>query len=287
MSAVPSSATATEPVSASHPRELDSRVVRRWRGVARFSLLAALVTIACMALYHGVPIGSLLEPRSLQVLTLDDAGLRQLAITTFRPAYPAASLANRVTGVVVASLTIDVNGRTRTVEIIEAPDAATGRAVRDALVQWAFRPLEVAARVEAIAGNIIFYFHLQGARGVVSSSDEMQATRGVKPLEGPERSQPVVRTIGEAEYRRLRSTVALVVLDTRSRAAYLEGHRDAAIGIPLRELSSRAAAELPLSQLIVVDCFPEQLHAGLCVMAGHMLTSSGFSDVAILNRSLN
>jgi rhodanese-related sulfurtransferase len=74
-----------------------------------------------------------------------------------------------------------------------------------------------------------------------------------------------------------------IVLDIRSRSAFLRGHRDGAVNIPLQELSARDRAELPQTKRIVVDCFAAQ-QAGICAMAAKILGSHGFSDVAIVNR---
>jgi len=59
-----------------------------------------------------------------------DKQLRELAITSPPPEYPRASLAKRVTGVVVAAVLFDEKGAAAAVDIIQSPDAETGRAVR-------------------------------------------------------------------------------------------------------------------------------------------------------------
>jgi TonB family protein len=264
------------------------RQVRHWRGRAIYSLLVCVVLLAGLVLHSGAmplwtALGSPLGPQSIP-LKFNDQGLRQLAIEAPCPAYPSASLDNNVTGVVVATVRIDLNGQLRSVKIVESPDAATGRAVRDALMRWVFRPL-VVPRANVVTGDMIFYFHRAGDRGVVSSPEELQKIKAVTtPTEKPPQAPPVVRVIDEAELGRLRGTIAPVVLDVRSRAAHLRSHRDGAVNIPVRELQTRSGAELPRSRLIVIDCFAEQQYLGLCGMAVHVLTSHGFSEVAVLNR---
>jgi rhodanese-related sulfurtransferase len=117
---------------------------------------------------------------------------------------------------------------------------------------------------------------------VVSDAKSVQASKG-----GPDDKEPqaasVVKTIDEATLRAIRGSSAAVVLDTRSRAAYLRRHREGAINIPLSELATRAGAEMPRSGLIVIDCFAEQQH-GPCGVAIKLLTLQGFSELAVLNR---
>lgn len=251
----------------------------RWPAPRIAGLLACVLLFLGFVVIRGMPRWT----SRPQVLKVQDSGLRRQAIMAPTPRYPSTSLAKNVSGVVVATVTLDVLGRqTRGVEILESPDAATGRAVRDAVRQWTFKPLGSPSRVTAITGNIIFYFHLMGGSGMVLSSDELQAIRGIRADAKKPQTLPVVRTIDEAEFRR---TTAAVVLDTRSRAAHLHGHRDGTVNIPLSELATRANAELPRSGLVVIDCFAEQQFTGLCGMAARILTSHGFSELAVLNRS--
>jgi len=65
---------------------------------------------------------------------------------------------------------------------------------------------------------------------------------------------------------------------------YDKNHRNKTINIPLNELQTRTAVELPRSRLIVLDCFAELQYTRRCQMAVHVLTSAGFPDVAMLNR---
>lgn len=251
-------------------------------------VLVCFVVIAALILHRGAsrPWMALSAPLRSQSspIKADDRALRQLATKSPVPVYPALSLANKVTGVVVATVTIDVSGQVRSVTIVESPDVPTGRSVRDAVSQWVFRPVEVPRAANLITANMIFYFHLSDGRGVVLSSQEMQAMRAAGNMNRRLEAPTVPRVIDEAELGRLRGTNATVVLDIRSRAAHLQRHRDGAVNIPLRELNTRGGTELPRSQLIVIDCFVEQEQSGLCTMAVHVLTSHHFSDIAVLHR---
>lgn len=288
MSRISSSPTAREPEYPARHVAIHDRGSRHWRGRAIAFVLVFAALTGAFVLYSGtVPLWSSLR-MSLSTKSIpakfNDQGLRQLAIRSPRPTYPKTSLEQNVTGVVVANVRVDLDGRMRSVKIVESPDAATGRAVRDALSQWIFKPLN-APRVNVITGDLIFYFHLADGRGVVLSSDELQTIKfGAAPGTPSTQAQPIVKSIDESEFRLLRGTSAPIVLDIRSRAAHLLSHRDDAINIPIGELDARSRAELPRSGLIVIDCFVEQQHSGLCGMAVHLLTSRGFSDMAVLNR---
>lgn len=207
----------------------------------------------------------------------NDQGLRKLATHAPAPPYPVSSLAAKTTGVAVAAVSIGPDGRTEKVDVVEAPDAAIERAVRDAVIQWVYRP--VAAPV---TGNLVFYFHRQGARGFVSSPDEMKALRGLAP--DKTKPEPASKEILEADFARLTARAKPVVLDIRDRPAYLRAHRQNAVNIPVSELLTRGGAELPSSRPVVIDCFPEGQASNACTVAAHFLTSSGFSDVYVLKR---
>jgi TonB family protein len=287
MSLISSSTPSTHAVAPQ--RRLAAAGPRRSRRAIYYSLLACVILIGGAVLYRGATpwqtvLPTLLTRQSPSIRT-NDQGLRQLAIKAPPPIYPASAVANNIMGVVVAAVTIDVQGKLKSVKIVESPDAATGRAVRDAVTQWVFRPLTVPSGANLIAGNMIFYFHRTGGRVVVSSAEEMQAIKS-STTEGTDLQPTVHRLIDEAEFRRIRVTSVPVVLDIRSRPAHLESHRSGAVNIPIRELQTRGGAELPRSRLIVIDCFAEHQPSGLCEMAVHILRSEGFSHLAILNRSI-
>lgn len=289
MSQIPLSAS-----SAADPR-LPARhsvdIRQRHPGGPIYGLLACITIIGGFVLFRSVlPPGAILRtPGTSQSrpIKTNDQGLRQLAIKAPVPRYPPASLANNVTGVVVATVTIDKGGRFHSVQIVESPDAATADAVREAVTQWVFRPATVPSPSTLIAGTLIFYFHRDGGRGVVLSSQEMQGLKSAAANIAAENTHPVPRTIDETELRVLTRTVAPIVVDIRSRAMHQTSHRDGAINIPVRELETRGVAELPRSRLIVIDCFAEQQRSGLCDIATHVLSSAGFAQVAIVNRSVH
>jgi TonB family protein len=261
MSLVSSPAPSTPTAAPARQADVRDRQVRAFGG--RDTVISivyiVLIAIAVFTLYGGaVPRWMRLPIRLTSgavPLKFNDSGLRHMAVKAPTPEYPSTSLANGLTGVVVATVTLDVKGQVKGVTIVESPDTATGRAVRDAVRQWIFKPRAVPSRATVIVGELIFYFHVLGGRGVVSSSEELRAlkestTKGRHPQT---QTKPVVRVIDETEFSRLRNTIAAVVLDTRGRADHLRTHRDGAVNIPLSELGTRDRAELPRSALIIID----------------------------------
>jgi len=282
MDLVPS--TSLRPPSPPHEDAHEHRQqARPWHSRATIDVVV-LVFIAGFVLSAGTPLRSVFRTRSPVIFTVNDDALRRLSVKAQAPAYPSTSLANNITGVAVAAVTIDVNGTVRDVTIVDSPDDATGTAVRNAVLRWTFRPLGVSSPADLINGKLIFYFHLQNGRGVVSSPAELQAIRGIEPTVRGKGEAPVVSVINETEFRRVQSSLGPLVLDTRSHAAYLNGHRDGAINMPFSDLSTRAGAELPRFRTIVIDCFAEQQYSGACEVAAHILTSRGMSSVIMLSR---
>jgi TonB family protein len=216
------------------------------------------------------------SPRRLKT---GDKQIREFAITSPPPLYPRASLAKRVAGVVVAAVLFDEKGVTEAVEIIQSPDAETGRAVRDAVKQWKIRPMMgMAAR-----GTLAFYFHMKGRNGVVLSPEEMRKviSPGAKNVKREDEDEPPVKHITVAEFRAVASQSSTLLLDIRDRETFGEGHEKGAVNIPLDEVLTRAPAELPVSRHIVIDCRDP---LDFCAMSVHWLASNGFDRVSILRR---
>lgn len=206
-----------------------------------------------------------------------DKQLREWAIRAPVPAYPKASLAKKATGVVVAAIRTNTIGATEAVEILQAPDAETGRAVHDTLMQWTFRP-QFGMATE---GTLVFYFLIKGPQGVVLSPVEMREVTSPGAKNVKREDEPPVKAITDAEFRALAARSNPVMLDIRDRETFGEGHEKNAVNIPFAELLTRGPAELPVSRHVVIDCRDA---AEICAMAVHWLASSGFRQVSILRR---
>lgn len=216
-------------------------------------------------------------PSSVERFKTGDKQLRELAITSPTPEYPRTSLTKRVTGVAVAAVLFDQKGAAEAVEIVQSPDAETGRAVRDAVMQWKIRPIMgMAAR-----GTLAFYFHLKGRDGVVLSPAEMRELTNPGAKTVKREDEPPVKHITAPEFRTLSTQSSTLLLDIRDRETFDEGHEKGAVNIPFEEVLMRGPAELPASRHIVIDCRDP---ADVCAMSVHWLVSEGFGHVSILGR---
>ncbi len=204
-----------------------------------------------------------------------DKQLREMAITSPAPEYPRTSLTKRVTGVVVAAVLFDEKGATEAVEILQSPDAETGRAVRDAVMKWRIRS-GLAAMT-----TLAFYFRMKDRDGFVLSPDQMRAVTNPNAKKVKREDEPPVKHITASEFRALSPQSNTLVLDIRDRETFREGHEKSAVNIPFEEVLMRAPAELPGSRHIVIDCLDP---LEMCAMSVHWLVSEGFAQVSILRR---
>jgi len=228
------------------------------------------------------------------IVSLDEAGMRQLARRAPAPVYPASSIANKNTGVAVAQVLV-TNGRDENVNILEAPDEEIGRAVRAAVAKWEFGSVvTVGTTPKQARGKLIFYFRLvngtprvltpQEALGETrkaTSGDQPPSPRGsppAVPMSSHDRPSPVA-DVGPAELANLIRAERAQVIDVRDRAAYRHGHRDGSVNIPIDELAARGRAELLTARPVVVDCSNEIQEN--CLNAVHVLKSLGYQRMAI------
>jgi rhodanese-related sulfurtransferase len=179
--------------------------------------------------------------------------------------------------VVVAAVLFDEKGATGAVEIVQSPDAETGRAVRDAVMQWKIRPMMSIAG----SGTLAFYFHMKGRDGVVLSPDEMRELTNPNAKKVKREDEPPVKHITAAEFRALSTQSNTLLLDIRDRETFADGHEKGAVNIPFEEVLMRGPAELPMSRHVVIDC-RDPLE--ICAMSVHWLVSEGFGQVSILRR---
>ena len=239
-----------------------------------FLLLSGTITVA------SAPV----SPDEQRAVTLDEVGLRRQAHTAPLPEYPAASLAKKLSGVAVASILVGDDGRAVTVELLEAPDAEIGTAVKTALSQWTFTPFPQATR----QGTLTFYFQITGGRGRVLNPQDMPGGPKIAPptpapmgTAGPGKPPPPVappvnvlshappNEIGADRFRELMKTSRPTVLDVRARDEFARGHHDGAINIPYGELSLRGPIELDRSRPVVIDC--SRVESFVCSFAAHVL----------------
>ena len=232
------------------------------------------------------------------VATTSEIGLRSMVLTPVLPSYPAGSVQAGASGVAVAEIVATATGGVQSVEILEAPDAAIGQAVRAALNQWTFPASSFAKQAK-----ITFYFTIEKGRGRVLHPQDMPGgpaiERRVPANYSPQNPPPVVkpapqaaplRTLEEAnttsisvqELQQLTGAIRPTIVDVGNRASFKRGHLDGAINIPYDELDVRSRIELRGRGRIVIDCTQEQTFH--CLFADHVLKDAGFKDVAILRR---
>jgi len=239
--------------------------------------LAAGVVIPGTPTHTLSATGEQTVPSPRQFIKTSDKQLREWAITSPPPEYPRTSLAKRVTGVVVAAVLFNEKGTTEAVDIIQSPDAETGSAVRDAVMQWKIKPIMAGLVANA---TLAFYFHMKGRDGVVLNPAEM---RGDQPWR--EERETRGRAAREADHRSGVSSAVNSVEHTAPRhsrsGTFGEGHEKGAVNIPFEEVLLRGPAELPVARHIVIDCRDP---LDLCAMPVHWLVSNGFGQVSILRR---
>ena len=242
----------------------------------RFAIpFTALLAGAC-GLVPGEPNENLLPPARTSQAAIEDLALRKPY-----PRYPARSLETGAAGVAVASILFGFDGRMERVDVLEAPDEDIAEALRDALGRWAIRrgftddapggPFKVSA-------TMVFYFLIEAGEGRVVSglSLAFERTDGGRPEAGP------LRRIDEAELESLLETGGAVVVDFRDRELYARGHRGGAVNLPLSELQTRAALELPSAEVVIVDCYSgSRGWRWRCDLAGERLRDVGIPDVAV------
>ena len=97
--------------------------------------------------------------------------LRKMAIRSITPHYPSTSVKTRKTGVAVAKVQIDQNGKVKTITVVQAPDAAISEEVRAAVRQWTFNiPNDMHLDDKTgrlLSSTLTFYFKISGSTSLV------------------------------------------------------------------------------------------------------------------------
>jgi TonB family protein len=106
----------------------------------------------CAAIVQETPVGKVSEHI-----------LRNAAATVVTPEYPSGAAQRGASGVAVAEVEFDSDGRPVRVEILEAPEPDIARAVERALWNWRLKPgSSVQGQPGHIKGKLTYYFVLQG-----------------------------------------------------------------------------------------------------------------------------
>lgn len=109
-----------------------------------------------------------------------DMEFRRIARVLRRPEYPTVSLGMKRRGVVVAEVIASEEGHVGHVDVLEAPDAHLGDAVRGALAGWEIEPpVDDEGRAVRLRAKLFFYFVIENGEGFVRSPEEMLRESGV------------------------------------------------------------------------------------------------------------
>jgi TonB family protein len=223
---------------------------------------------------------------------MDEVGIRQEVIQSPMPVYPKMAIDKGITGVVVASVLIQSDGRVGTVAVLEAPDPSLATAVREAVNRWTFRSEYIP---DSLTGPLTFYFRIVNGKGQVLEPKEMPGSRWPKPpAPSDAKSQKVteakilqpipdasITTIDKSELSRQLASANPIILDISERDAFRRAHLEGAVNIPFEELHVRAPIELPPGRPIIIDCSQEGIW---CQQAGSIvliLQGKGFSKLTV------
>ena len=110
------------------------------------------------------------QPKSLP--RMSESGLRNMAKSITKPEFPPEAIQLRQTGVAVAKMTIDENGKVAKVEILEAPSQSIATSVLTALSEWHFDPATMNGQPTGFTGKVTHYFVFQKGLPVVLSPAE-------------------------------------------------------------------------------------------------------------------
>lgn len=89
--------------------------------------------------------------------------VRQQALKSPMPVYPAASIRDSHHGVAVVELLISSSGTTYDIKVLQSPDKAIAESVIVALKSWKFHPFMSDGRSVVVKSRFVFYFVLDGA----------------------------------------------------------------------------------------------------------------------------
>ena len=229
-----------------------------------------------------------------------EISLRQMAVTSVTPEYPASSVKAGVSGIAVADVIAAATGIVQSIEVLEAPDQAIADAVRAALNQWKFSAFRYPMQAK-----LTFYFRIEQGKGRVLNPQDMPggpafAPRPAGPTYTPENPPPVVKppapqpartielrdenttAISFEELQKLTGASRPTILDVGDRASFKRGHLDGAINIPYDEVLVRGPIELRGREPLVIDC--TQQEAFHCNVADHVLKEAGIKKIRILRR---
>lgn len=216
-------------------------------------------------------------------LQAHEAGLRRIAIEKPEPEYPLTSIEQRVSGVAVASVLIDVDGRTKRVEVLEAPDEQIAASLKKAIAQWRFPPPSIIGSSEhfEMTGKLTYYFDVIDGKGVVSSPEARRNLVKASHKGWVVPNPTAFEYVSAADLPSIRQRFRAKTVDVRTKEQFDRRHDSDALHVPLAELEIKALATLAGYNAIILDCGTD---AENCKTAAGILRKLGWSSVFAIRR---
>lgn len=86
------------------------------------------------------------------------------------PTFPEEAKRTKTTGVAVAAISIDEEGRLKSIEVLQAPHPSIAKAMSDAIRQWVFEVKWSENEPKlCLRGKITFYFRIERGEAVVKT----------------------------------------------------------------------------------------------------------------------
>ena len=253
------------------------------RGCATSLLaLALLFTGSALEARDGGEAG---PPENVQVsqASLSEFVFRKNATHMVMPLYPPDALAKKIAGVAVAFVRVSKAGHVAFVDAIQAPHTSIKDAVEAAVKQWTFGVVtgsKSGGDALEIDSKVTFYFSINRAgQGEVRNPEPAVAGASGATAAAPEAS--VSAQITDAQLVGLQKGRSAVLLDTRDRSDFAQGHSIGAVNIPADEVEARAG-ELPPARPVVIECHDGSMD--VCRFVSRLIKARGFKEVSLLIR---
>jgi TonB family protein len=116
------------------------------------------------------------RPQPCLELTAREDTLRDHAIKQILPAFPPEAANANISGVAVAKVRINENGKLTSVDVVEAPHPSIAQATAEAIKQWEFKFYENSSTPECFNGKLTFYFVIEDGKAFVREPKRFQKT---------------------------------------------------------------------------------------------------------------
>lgn len=115
-------------------------------------------------------------PQPCMELTAREDTLRDHAAKQVQPVFPAEAVKANISGVAIAKVRINEQGKLTAVDIVEAPHRSIAQATTEAIKQWEFKFYENSGTAECFSGKLTFYFVIENGQALVREPKRFQKT---------------------------------------------------------------------------------------------------------------